>query len=84
MNDSRVRELLKQAIETMRYYMDTASREIDRDDITDERMIERVLHAFGWGHANATSSLINAVNDLECQREREDAEANVAGKAGRD
>ena len=58
----RVTANLLRAIKTMREACDTAEREASS---ADGPACQRVLHAFAWGFANASSSIETAMASVE-------------------
>ena len=58
----RVTANLARAIQTMREACDTAERDASSADST---ACQRVLHAFAWGFANASSSIETAMSSVE-------------------
>jgi len=75
--NERVVNNLREAIRTMRDFVDTAERELDRQVDSEapdanEHAIGIVQAKFGWGLANASSSIQNAimtVGDLRIRAE---------------
>jgi hypothetical protein len=54
------RDAARQAIKTMRKFVDDAEREINRPGEFTEKQVMAVMHAFNWGNANASTDLENA------------------------
>jgi len=64
------REHLANAVATMKRAIEDAERELARlnaadSNYTPTKVANRILHAFAWGHANATTSIESASNDGE-------------------
>lgn len=57
-----------EAVTTMRRFVEEAERAIKDDSSSPERLIERVIHHFAWGSANAFSSIVSAIAALEDAR----------------
>jgi len=64
----RVKPQCFEAIETMRRFLDDATREISRDSTGPEQAISVTTTKLAWGFANASGCLSNALVALEDAR----------------
>jgi len=78
--EERVIERLKQSIETMRRFCDDAEREMLGDQRNSIERIERVLRAFSWGMANASTDICAALSTLS-RRIATDNASKLSGKS---
>ena len=63
-----VEACISDSLKTLRDACDTAEREAARKG-NDIEAISRIIHAMAWGHANATTPLIAALNTIVRKQE---------------
>lgn len=68
--NTSVREALQGSIDMMERCLDDARRALDASSgrCTEEELIREVIHALGWGHANAMCGVETAIRRLRDHR----------------